>query len=118
MWGEKLTSEVKLRGRLAIASDTYSPWTFKMLVVFLVMNLRKVQIEIKYSDIVMLQVAIEERVKTWQRTQLYWQKLEESNYDHLIYVDGDIEEANSLTEADNMVKLWVAFSGEIFDQLK
>ncbi len=82
------------------------------------MSSRKIIIEIDRSDIVMLEVAVEERMKTWKRTREYWEKVEENEGFDGVYVEGEIEEANSLHEAENMIQLWEDFSKTILNQIQ
>ncbi len=82
------------------------------------MSSRKIIIEIDRSDIVMLEVAVEERMKTWKRTREYWEKVEENEGFDEVYVEGEIEEANSLHEAENMIQLWEDFSKTILNQIQ
>ena len=80
------------------------------------MNNRCVEIKIDRSDIVLLEVALDERMKTWKRTKEYWQKVEEQGNFEGVYVKGEIEEANSLYEAEKMVKIWEGFIRNVMKQ--
>jgi hypothetical protein len=80
------------------------------------MNNRCVEIKIDRSDIVLLEVALDERMKTWKRTKEYWQKVEEQGDFEGVYVKGEIEEANSLYEAEKMVKIWEGFIRNVMKQ--
>ena len=66
----------------------------------------------------MLEVAVEERMKTWKRTREYWEKVEENEGFDGVYVEGEIEEANSLHEAQKMVEIWEVFSRDLFSQFE
>ena len=66
----------------------------------------------------MLEVAVEERMKTWKRTREYWEKVEENEGFEGVYVEGEIEEANSLHEAQKMVGIWEVFSRDLFSQFE
>jgi len=65
------------------------------------MTERKLKITINSGDGIMLMVAIEERLKTWQRTAEYWRRVELVG-EWEARVDGDIEVSNSRHEADAM----------------
>ena len=81
------------------------------------MSAEKISIEIDRADLVLLEVAIEERMKTWRRTREYWLKYEENESFENINVEGDIEEANSLYEAEKMVAIWEGFRDEFLMQI-
>ena len=79
---------------------------------------RCVEVKIDRADICLLEVAFEERLNTWKRTRDYWQKVEEQGGFEDVFVDGAIEEANSLYEAQKMVEVWEGFNREILSQFK
>jgi len=54
-----------------------------------------VSIRFRREDLILVDWAIRERCATWERTEQYWEKG---------FVDGEIEESNSLYEAHEMVK--------------
>lgn len=53
-----------------------------------------VSIRFRREDLILVDWALRERCATWERTEEYWEKG---------FVDGEIEEANSLYEASEMV---------------
>ncbi|MDB9741770.1 hypothetical protein OAB00_02835 [Akkermansiaceae bacterium] len=82
------------------------------------MDSGKVCIEIEHSDLSLLEVAIEERMKTWVRTRDFWLGYDESTETFMAELtDGDIEEATSLCEAEHMVQIWERFSETISNQI-
>lgn len=64
---------------------------------------------------VLLQVALEERLDVWERTREYWEQVERVGEYHA-YVEGEIEECNSLYEAEAMCVLWREFCACVFKQ--
>lgn len=81
------------------------------------MNTGKLYIEIERADLQLLEVAIQERSKTWKRTRYYQQMYEENKSFEGVFVEGDIEESNSLYEAQKMLGVWEVFNREILHQI-
>ncbi len=81
------------------------------------MSSRLTKIKIDRADICLLEVAFEERLNTWKRTREYWQKVEKQGGFEGVFVNGEIEEANSLYEAEKMVGIWERFIRDVMKQL-
>lgn len=81
------------------------------------MSREEVSINIPRADRVMVRVALEERLKTWERTRDYWQQVEEKGFARA-WVEGGIEECSSLYEAQAMCDLWEVFCAGVFKQLE
>jgi hypothetical protein len=66
-----------------------------------------VSIWFRREDLILIDWALRERCATWERTEEYWEKG---------FVDGEIEESNSLYEASEMVENYQGLIASLSEQ--